>query len=51
MKEELNAVLKNIKSRNAAGHDEIPPEVWKTKKFDDILLAMLCINKTKQRNE
>ena len=26
------------KNRKAAGLDEIPPEVWKTKEFDDILL-------------
>ena len=24
--------------RKAAGLDEIPPEVWKTRQFDDILL-------------
>ena len=37
-KEELNSVLKKIKNRKAAGLDEIPPEVWKTRQFDDILL-------------
>ena len=37
-KEELDSVLKKIKNRKAAGLDEIPPEVWKTRKFDDILL-------------
>ena len=31
-------VLKKIKDRKAAGLDEIPPEVWKTRQFDDILL-------------
>ena len=36
--EELDSVLRNIKNRKAAGLDEIPPEVWKTKEFDDILL-------------
>ena len=36
--EELDSVLKKIKNRKAAGLDEIPPEVWKTRKFDDILL-------------
>ena len=36
--EELNLVLRKIKNRNAAGLDEIPPEVWKTRKLDDILL-------------
>ena len=37
-KEELNSVLKKIKNSKAAGLDEIPPEVWKTRQFDDILL-------------
>ena len=37
-KEELNSVLKKIKNRKAAGLDEIPPEMWKTRQFDDILL-------------
>ena len=36
--EELDSVLRKIKNRKAAGFDEIPPEVWKTRKFDDILL-------------
>ena len=35
-KEELDSVLRRIKNRKAA--DEIPPEVWKTRQFDDILL-------------
>ena len=29
---------KKIKSRKATGLDEIPPEVWKTIKFNDIFL-------------
>ena len=37
-KEELDSVLKKIKNRKAAGLDGIPPEVWKTRQFDDILL-------------
>ena len=37
-KEELDSVLKKIKNRKAAGLDEIPPEVWKTRQFDNILL-------------
>ena len=37
-KEELDSVLEKIKNRKAAGLDEIPPEVWKIRKFDDILL-------------
>ena len=40
-KEELDSVLKKIKNRKAAVLDEIPPEVWKTRQFDDILL-MQC---------
>ena len=35
--EELNSVLRKIKNRKAAGLDEIPSEVWKTRQFDDIL--------------
>ena len=36
--EELDSVLRKIKNRKAAGLDEIPPEVRKTREFDDILL-------------
>ena len=36
--EELDSVLNKLKNRKAAGLDEIPPEVWKTRQFDDILL-------------
>ena len=36
--EDLDSVLKKLKNRKAAGLDEIPPEVWKTRQFDDILL-------------
>ena len=36
--EELDPVLRKIKNRKAAGLDEILPEVWKTRQFDDILL-------------
>ena len=35
--EELDSVLRKIKNRKAAGLDKIPPEVWKTRQFDDIL--------------
>ena len=38
MQEELDAVLRKIKNRKAAGLNEIPPEIWKTRQFDDILL-------------
>ena len=37
-KEELDSVLRKIKNRKAAGLDEILPEVWKTRQFDDLLL-------------
>ena len=36
--EELDSVLRKIKNRKVTGLDEIPPEVWKTRQFDDILL-------------
>ena len=36
--EELESVLRKIKNRKAARLDEIPPEVWKTRQFDNILL-------------
>ena len=38
MLKEFGLVLRKIKNRKATGLDEIPPEVWKTMKFDDILL-------------
>ena len=36
--EELDSVLRKITNRKVAELDEIPPEVWKTREFDDILL-------------
>ena len=38
MHEELDSVQRKIKNRKAAGLDEIPPEVWKTRQFNNILL-------------
>ena len=38
--EELDSVLRKIKNRKAAGLDEIPTEVWKTRQFDIILLRL-----------
>ena len=38
--EELDSVLRKILNRKAAGLHEIPPEVWKTRQFDDILLRL-----------
>ena len=35
---ELDVVIRKIKNRKAAGLDEISPEVWKTRKFEDLLL-------------
>ena len=37
-KKELDSVLRKNKNRKAAGLDEIPPVVSKTRQFDDILL-------------
>ena len=37
---ELEAVLRNLKNNKACGPDGIPPEVWKTGKFNDILLQL-----------
>ena len=39
-KEQLNSVLRKIKNRNRKqqGWTRSPPEVWKTRQFDDILL-------------
>ena len=37
-KKELDSVVRKIKNRKATGLDEIPPKVWKTRQFDDILL-------------
>ena len=36
--EELDSVLRKIKNRKTAGLDELPPEVWKTRQFDDVPL-------------
>ena len=36
--EEHDSVLRKNNNRKAEGLDEIPPEVWKTRQFDDILL-------------
>ena len=38
MHKEIDSVLRKIKNRKATGFDEIPPEVWKTREFDDTLL-------------
>ena len=36
--EELDVVLTKINNRKVASLDEIPPKVWKTRKFDNPLL-------------
>ena len=36
--EELDSVLRKIKNRKGVGLDEISPEVWKMRQFDNILL-------------
>ena len=41
--EELNTVRTKIKNKKTAGVDEISTEVWKTRKFDDIMLRY-CSN-------
>ena len=38
MQEELDSVQKRFRKRKAEGFNEIPPEVWKTWEFNDILL-------------
>ena len=38
--EELDVVLEKNKNRKATGLDEIPLEVWKTRKFDNRLLQI-----------
>ena len=37
MQVELDSVLRKTLNRKAAWLDKIPPEVWKTREFDDIL--------------
>ena len=39
--EELDSVLRKIKNRTAAGLDEIPPEVWKTRQSDDTVMQFI----------
>ena len=39
-KEKLDAVWKKIKNKKAASLDEIHPEVWKTKKFNEIFFRL-----------
>ena len=36
--EKLNSVQRKIKDRKAAQPDEITPEIWKTREFNNILL-------------
>ena len=38
IQEKFDSILRKIKNRKVAGVNEIPPEVWKTRKFDNILL-------------
>ena len=37
-RDELDVVLAKIENKKAVGLDEIPSEIWKTKKFNDVLL-------------
>ena len=36
--QELDVILAKTKNRKATVFYEIPPEIWKTRKFDDLLL-------------
>ena len=48
--EELDLVIR----KNKIGNDEIPPEVLKTRKFDDDILLRCCnavYNRTQYRDE
>ena len=45
---ELDVVLKKLENKKAAGLDGISPEIWKTGKFNDLLLYY-C-NKVYNRN-
>ena len=38
IQEKLDAVQTKMKKKKAAGFNKIPPDVWKTRKFDDLLL-------------
>ena len=48
MEEEVDAIVKKIKSRKAAGFNKIPLHEWKTRKFDNIL--QLCNPVYEQNN-
>ena len=44
MQEELDSVLRKIKNRKAAGLDEIPQEVWKTREYcSNTVIYMIII--------
>ena len=38
---ELDLVLKKLKNKKAAGLDGIPPEIWKTGTFNNLLLYIV----------
>ena len=38
MQKELDVLLRKTKNRKVVGLHEIPPEVWRTRKFDNTLL-------------
>ena len=48
-KDEVDAVLKIIKNRKAAGFDEIPLEIWKRRKFNDMLRRNTSWNMEKKK--
>ena len=41
MHEELDSVLRKINNRKAGRLDEIPPEIWKTREFDDTVMPYI----------
>ena len=38
MQDELDIIQTKIKNMKAAGIDQLQPELWKTRKFNDLLL-------------
>ena len=47
--EEPESVLRKIKNRKATGLEEIHPEVWKTRQFDDIMLRHCSLESKSDR--
>ena len=47
--QELDSVLRKIKNRKVTGLDEIPPEVWKIRQFDDAVYKQNPIDRWTKR--